>query len=114
LVLAAIYAFEILPNSPSGSTKLASVTVSGSAVLVQQGSIPLNLLFSDEGGKVFNATITNGHYNIVLPTNHSYTVSFRWAASPEVIAGAVGQCSEENFTVPASPASATISKDWSC
>lgn len=114
LAVVALYIFEFGIATSNSSTKFASVTVSGSAVTVQPGFTALNLIFRDEGGKVFNATITNGHYNIILPTNHTYSVRFNWAGGAAGIPGSAGQCAEPNLTIPASPASANVSKDWSC
>jgi hypothetical protein len=98
----------------SSPTKLTSVTVSGSATAGEPGATPLNLEFTNEGGKVVNASITNGQYSIVLPANHTYSVRFNWMGSPEVLAGYVGSCAEANLTIPPNPASATMSKDWTC
>jgi hypothetical protein len=109
-----LYALELQLASPNGSTNPTSVTVSGSAVTVEPGAGALNLLFTNESGKIFNATITNGRYSIVLPTNHTYSVQFRFQEAPSLLQGYVGFCGEGNLSVPATPGSSSLRRDWSC
>ncbi len=117
VIIAAIggfYALEFQLASPGGSTNPASVTVFGSAVTVEPGAGALNLLFTNESGKIFNASITDGQYSVVLPTNHTYSVQFRFREAPSLLQGYVGFCSEGDFNVPATPGSSSLRKDWSC
>jgi hypothetical protein len=114
VVVVALYVIETESTSSSASTRPGSVKVSGSAVVAEPAAVALNLIFTDEGGAVFNATIANGHYSIILPTNHTYSVRFRWMDSPSLIPGYMGECTEANLTIPLSLASASLNKDWSC
>lgn len=112
LVVVGLYAVQ----SGVGLSKhtYASVTLSGSATVVQQGNTPSSLLFTDESGKTFTATIANNYYTIVLPTNHTYSVQFKWTGSQSLIAGFAGQCAEGAVTIPSSSGSPTMSRNYSC
>ena len=92
----------------------ASVTLSGSATAVQQGNMPSSLLFTDESGKTFSAVITNNSYSVVLPTNHTYSVQFKWTGSQSLIAGFAGECAEGDIAIPSNSGSAAISRNYSC
>jgi hypothetical protein len=114
LAIVAAYVFESGGLSSNGSTQFASVTVFGSAVVATPGNSALYLLFTDEGGKVYNATITSSHYSIVLPTNHTYLARLTYLGSQSIIRGSKGVCAVGSITIPSNSGSARISKDWSC